>query len=295
MPHTISTFFQYLRERLYTADEYGWQETSYMARMVLEYLYQERWQSLFAKDNMPVSAENSAKAEIFLTKLLQFQPIQYVLGEAYFYERRFMVNEQVLIPRGETEELMLWTVQEVRRKKGLCKVLDIGTGSGCIPISVYLELAEKGISAQVSGLDISENALQVARKNAAALGAKVDFFCLDILHTNAEDLGKWDIIVSNPPYVPLKDKAEMAAHVKDFEPHLALFVPDEDPLLFYRTITNLGKTALNKEGILLFEIYTGFATEIREMLTEMGYENIICKEDIHGKARMVRGELRIES
>ena len=180
MPHTISTFFQYIRERLYTADEYGWQETSYMARMVLEYLYQERWQSLFAKDNLPVSAENSAKAEIFLAKLLQFQPIQYVLGEAYFYERRFMVNEHVLIPRGETEELMLWTVQEVRRKKGLCKVLDIGTGSGCIPISVYLELAEKGISAQISGLDISENALQVARKNAADLGAKVDFTCLDI-------------------------------------------------------------------------------------------------------------------
>ena len=290
MSYTISTFFQYIRDSI--SPYYGVQEAGYVARMILEYLYQQRWQQLFAKDDMPISAENIAKTEVFLVKLLKYQPIQYVLQEAYFYERKFSVNEQVLIPRGETEELMLWAVDEVRAKKGLCKVLDIGTGSGCIPISIWLELKEKGIAAQICGVDISEEALEIARKNAVDLAAKVDFVCVDILQIETEKLGKWDIIVSNPPYIPLKDKAEMETHVKDFEPHLALFVPDEDPLLFYRTIAEKGKTALNEHGVLLFEIYTAHATEICEMLRNMGYKNVICRQDIHGKARMVKAEIR---
>ena len=130
--------------------------------------------------------------------------------------------------------------------------------------------------------------MQVATKNAADLQAKIDFRQADILTISPETLGKWDIIVSNPPYVPLKDKAEMLAHVKDFEPHLALFVPDENPLLFYQAIAAAGKVALQEGGILLLEIYSLYYQEICEMLAKMGYENISCKADIHGKQRMVR-------
>lgn len=303
MPHTISTFFQYIRESLYASHNYSLQEAGYQARMILEFLYQERWQVLFGKDNMPVSDEMIAKADSFIQQLLAYHPIQYVLGEAYFYERRFTVNEHVLIPRGETEELMLWVVEAVKATKGPCKILDIGTGSGCIPISIYLELessrvahfskashAPRIIELEIAGIDISEQALEVARKNASDLKANVSFSQLDILNATAETLGKWDIIVSNPPYVPLRDYAEMESHVKDFEPHIALFVSDNDPLIFYRTIATLGRQALNENGLLFFEIYADYALEIVKMLEEMGYKQVICKEDIHGKLRIIKCE-----
>lgn len=286
---TLSTFFQYIKKEL-TA-YYAESEAGYLARMILEYLYEERWNRLSQQGNMRISPENEAKVAAFLQQLLAYQPIQYVLGEAYFYERKFRVNSDVLIPRGETEELMLWAVDVIKKKNRFCKVLDIGTGSGCIPISLYLELAEKKIDVAVSGIDISEKALAVAHKNATDLGAKVDFSCVDILNISPSDLGKWDIMISNPPYVPIKDKTEMAVHVKDFEPHIALFVPNEDPLIFYRSIANIGKTALHEGGTILFEIYSEYAADIEAMLSEMGYQNIVCRQDIHGKARMLMCEI----
>jgi release factor glutamine methyltransferase len=217
-----------------------------------------------------------------LGQLLEERPIQYVLGHAEFAGLKFKVNENVLIPRPETEELVEWMLEAIDRREPL-RILDIGTGSGCIPITISLQIP----SAEIHAVDISEEALELARENARRLGAKVRFFNLDIL--TVESLAKnYDVIVSNPPYVRLSEKNEMRGNVLEHEPDLALFVHDEDPLLFYRKIAVLGKGALTENGMLFFEINENLAEPAREALSNLSYQSIEVRKDIYGKNRMIR-------
>lgn len=213
-------------------------------------------------------------------RLLTGEPIQYILGEAPFYGRSFGVTRDTLIPRNETEELVHLILKE-NPKSGL-RVLDLGTGTGCIPITLALELRNP----EVYALDVSVEALEVAQKNAAQLGANVHFMGGDLLGT-IPNLDLFDVLVSNPPYVPLRDQVEMHANVLNFEPHLALFVPDEDPLLFYRAIGNWGQQLLKKGGKLYLEIYENLADELVQLLLSLGYSQVQVHQDLNGKNRMI--------
>ncbi len=213
-------------------------------------------------------------------RLLTGEPIQYILGEAPFYGRSFGVTRDTLIPRNETEELVHLILKE-NLKSGL-RVLDLGTGTGCIPITLALELRNP----EVYALDVSVQALAVARKNAQQLGAQVQFMERDLLGS-IPNLALFDVLVSNPPYVPLRDQGEMHVNVLNFEPHLALFVPDEDPLVFYRAIGVWGQQLLKQGGKLYLEIYENLTDELVQLLGSQGYEQLRVHQDLNGKNRIL--------
>jgi release factor glutamine methyltransferase len=213
-------------------------------------------------------------------RLLTGEPIQYILGEAPFYGRSFAVSRDTLIPRNETEELVHRILKE-NPSPGL-RILDLGTGTGCIPITLALELQKP----EVVALDVSVQALEVARQNALKLEAQVQFLEGDLLGS-IPTLAPFDVIVSNPPYVPLQDQGEMHANVLNFEPHLALFVPNEDPLVFYRAIGNWGQQLLKKGGKLYLEIYENLAEELIALLQSLGYNQVQVHRDLNGKNRMI--------
>ena len=220
-----------------------------------------------------------------LEQLKREIPIQYILGTTHFYGLEFKVNENVLIPRPETEELVDWIIKsqksEVRNKK--VKILDIGTGSGCIAIS----LAKNLPNAEVFALDVSKKALATAQKNAELNQVQVQFICQSILET--EDLGQqFDVIVSNPPYVRHLEKQEIKKNVLDNEPHLALFVADDDALIFYRKIAQLALKNLSQTGQLYFEINQYLGQEMLSLLQEMDFKNSELRQDIYGNDRMTR-------
>ena len=209
------------------------------------------------------------------------KPIQYIFNKAHFYGLEFEVNENTLIPRPETEELVEWIIKE-NEFKGRVNLLDIGTGSGCIAISLAKNLSD----ADVSAIDISTEALAVAQRNSDTNKTDVKFILQDIL--SAETLPQhYDVIVSNPPYVRELEKAEIKQNVLDYEPHLALFVEDTDPLLFYRKIAILAKSNLKPEGRLYFEINQYLGTETVEVLEQLGFKNMVLRQDIYGNDRMI--------
>ena len=240
---------------------------------------------IIVNKNTHFSVEQHHVIESFIEKLKKNIPIQYILGETEFYGLCFTVNESVLIPRPETEELVDWIRTENDRNSAL-KILDIGTGSGCIAISVKHEFPNSAVSA----FDISEEALETAQSNADLNKLKVHFSKVDILHTdNLEQ--KWDIIVSNPPYVLENEKTNMEANVLEHEPHLALFVPDNDPLLFYRQIALFAQKHLNNNGKLYFEINCQFGAETIDLLNKLGFTNVELRKDISGNDRMTKAVL----
>lgn len=213
------------------------------------------------------------------------RPVQYVAGKTWFYGLEIGVAEGVLIPRPETEELVDWVV---KKEFNAAVFLDIGTGSGCIPLSIKKSIP----NAKVYGADISEVALNIARKNAQNLNLAVNFIDLDILTATApfED-ENLEVIISNPPYIPVEDKKQMALNVLDFEPGLALFVPNESPLIFYEAIADYGVRNLVKNGRLYFEIHESFGAETIAMLKQKGYQNIELQQDLQGKDRMIRAQI----
>ena len=215
-----------------------------------------------------------------MARLGRGEPIQYVLGHAPFCGRHFKVGPDVLIPRPETQQLAAMAV-EAARQTAHPAVLDIGTGSGCLAISIALDAPQSSVTAW----DISPRALQTARDNAEQLHATVDFRLQDALHLPMEDTPRWDIIVSNPPYVMEKERAEMADNVLGQEPELALFVPDDDPLRFYRAIARYGRHALRHGGTLLFEINPLLANAMQRLLKEEGYNDIALTTDESDKER----------
>lgn len=223
-----------------------------------------------------------------LKQLQQEIPIQYLLGKTIFYGLEFQVNENVLIPRPETEELVEWIIesQKSKVKSQKVKILDIGTGSGCIAIS----LAKNIPNAEVFAIDVSKKALATAKKNAESNLVKVTFLEKNILET--EDLEQqFDIIVSNPPYVRELEKQEIKKNVLDNEPHLALFVDDNDALIFYKKIAKLAQKNLSPNGQLFFEINQYLGKEMMELLQKMGFKNIELRKDIYGNDRMMKGTI----
>lgn len=229
-----------------------------------------------------MTAEKTAELNKIFNRLTEGEPVQYVLGRAEFSGRWFNVRPSVLIPRPETEELCAWITAD---NKASCspKVLDIGTGSGCIAITLQLDMPES----KVTAWDISADALDVARENAQLLGANVNFVKQDAL--NAKPEGEWDVIVSNPPYICEKEKKDMAVNVLEHEPHTALFVPDTDPLLFYRAITRLAVQTLSKGGRLYFEINPIYADDTCHMMRAEGMTAVELRSDMYGKQRMAKG------
>lgn len=214
------------------------------------------------------------------------EPIQQVLGFAWFRGKKFFVNRKVLIPRPETEEL----IDHVKKITPVeSNILDLGTGSGCIAVSLALEIPQS----KVVALDISEEALEVARRNAGVLNARVDFHLQSMLTLDESFLNnqKFDTIVSNPPYVREGEKAEMERNVLDFEPHLALFVSDKDPLIFYRAIAEIGLKRLKPGGNILAEINSYLGEETRALFKEMGYGDVCILQDFYGKDRFVQAKL----
>ena len=229
-----------------------------------------------------------AELEIWKSILEQLKkeiPIQYILGTTHFYGLEFEVNSAVLIPRPETEELVDWIIrsQKVEERNQSLKILDIGTGSGCVAIS----LAKNLPNAEVFALDVSEQALATAKRNAELNQVQVQFICQSILET--EDLERqFDIIVSNPPYVRHLEKQEIKKNVLDNEPHLALFVADNDALLFYRKIAQLAQKNLSPNGQLYFEINQYLGQEMVDLLHEMNFQNTTLRKDIYGNDRMTK-------
>ena len=210
-------------------------------------------------------------------------PVQYLLGTTSFYDLNFEVNKNVLIPRPETEELVDWIVQDNKKSENSIKILDIGTGSGCIAIS----LAKNIPNSKITAIDISEKALKIAQKNAIKNNVAVTFLKKNILKiSNLEQI--FDIIVSNPPYVRNLEKNEIKKNVLDYEPHLALFVDDDDALIFYRTIATLALKNLSENGRLYFEINQFLGLETVQLLEKLGYKNIELRKDIYGNDRMIK-------
>jgi release factor glutamine methyltransferase len=272
--------YQELWRRL--AQVYDEGEAKAIARMVYEVRFNLTLSDLFIGKDTQLSANDQAELAEITQRLEQQEPVQYVLGQTDFCGRTFLVNQHVLIPRPETEELCRWIADDMG---GLspCATLDIGTGSGCIAITLTAELPK----AEVTAWDISEKALQVARENAKRLHFNVTFELTDALNA-PQDHERWDVIVSNPPYICNKERTHMEANVLEHEPHTALFVPDDFPLLFYRAIAQYGLTALKTGGWLYFEINPLYAQELTEMLSMMSYHDINIKKDAYGKQRMIK-------
>lgn len=283
---------------------YGQQEAKAMTRMLLEDLFSLSFADILCGATEHLSDADTLRLQQSVARLLNAEPLQYVTGIAFFCDHPFHVAPGVLIPRPETEWMVDTAVNLVTSSTP--RILDIGTGSGCIAISISLALADR--HCHTEAWDISEDALRIATDNAERLGAEVKFRRRDALRLEedfpaeenqggAEALSdtnaaaeSWDIIVSNPPYICNREAADMHANVLRHEPHLALFVPDTDPLLFYRAIARYAMRSLRKGGWLLFECNTLYAHDTAQMASDMGFATSVVEDDCFGKPRFVKAQ-----
>jgi release factor glutamine methyltransferase len=263
---------------------YEEREAGNIADWIMEALTQANKADRILRKNQELKQEQEILLLQFTERLLIHEPIQYILNEAWFCGLRFYVDARVLIPRPETEELVEWIIRDCKFPIDSMKILDIGSGSGCISIALKRKLRKP----EVWSCDISADALEVARKNAAKLGVEVNFMELDILDPGHQgQLPSFDIIVSNPPYVPEKDGVLLRPNVAGFEPPKALYVPDADPLIFYATIAMLGLKHLHPGGAVYVEIPEDHGTPILKLFNERGYTTELRK-DMQGKERMIK-------
>jgi release factor glutamine methyltransferase len=291
--------------RLELASLYDVREIDSLCMLVLTDITGATSAKIKAFPELELSLEQTETISNILTRLKTGEPVQYILGHTEFYGLQFKVNPFVLIPRPETEELVEWALSSWQSSVDSWQqphhILDIGTGSGCIAITLKKNIP----SAQVSAIDISPEALQTAKENAELNEVEINFIKADILSLKSEtehpkrrsplehnkkiiDREKFEIIISNPPYVTLHDKTQMHTNVTDFEPHTALFVPENDPLVFYKAIANFAATHLQKNGLLFFEINESYGKQIVELLNNKSFKNIELIKDISGKARMIK-------
>ena len=269
---------------------YGVQETEAITLMVLSEISDLSRAKIKAFPEDDVQPEALEKLDSILNDLKTGKPVQYILGSTEFYGLTFLVNPAVLIPRPETEELVEWALATVGSeqwavgsKEKPLRILDIGTGSGCIAISLKKNLPD----AEVAAIDISAEALQTAKQNAIINEVEVDFIQIDILN-HSPLTTHYSLIISNPPYVTLQDKTLMHANVTDFEPHTALFVPEDNPLLFYDAIAGFATHNLVPGGFLFFEINEAFGQETIELLKQKGFTDIELRQDMSGRDRMIK-------
>ncbi len=271
----------YIRSRLqpyYTAEE-----VSALSRIVCCDLLGQAPTDYYLGKDIALSPKKEQELEDILQRLSRFEPLQYIEGRALFLGREFWVAPGVLIPRPETEELVELMLKEIPAD---ARILDVGTGSGCIAISLAKELPDTLVTAW----DVSSEALSVARANARKLQADVRFVECDVLACQVDEVRQYDVIVSNPPYVTEAEKADMEPNVLQWEPSLALFVPDDDPLRFYRRIAVLGRDMLADGGRLYFEINRAYGREMVEMLRTMGYVGVRVEKDLSQNDRFVIAE-----
>lgn len=271
----------YIRSRLqpyYTAEE-----VSALSRIVCCDLLGQAPTDYYLGKDIALSSKKEQELEDILQRLSRFEPLQYIEGRTLFLGRELLVAPGVLIPRPETEELVELMLKEIPAD---ARILDVGTGSGCIAISLAKELPD----ALVTAWDVSPEALSVARANARKLQADVRFVECNVLACQVDEVGQYDVIVSNPPYVTEAEKADMEPNVLQWEPSLALFVPDDDPLRFYRRIAVLGRDMLADGGRLYFEINRAYGREMVEMLRTMGYVGVRVEKDLSQNDRFVIAE-----
>ncbi|MCB0509877.1 MAG: peptide chain release factor N(5)-glutamine methyltransferase [Bacteroidetes bacterium] len=258
------------------------------AKKLIQILAEERLnlsKAALLSPQVLIKEEDLIRLEKDLERLLAHEPLQYILGKAWFFNLELEVNNSVLIPRPETEELVAWILEDKAKFNSL---LDIGTGSGCIPISIAVNTKET----QISALDISFDALEIAQKNAEKYQEKITFIQADILDESTwTKLGNFDVIVSNPPYIPVKEKAKMHPNVLDYEPHLALFVQNSEALIFYEKIASFALKHLHKNGILYLECNEFNALDLQELIKKIGFSKIELKQDLQGKNRMLKASL----
>jgi len=279
---TIQEANRYISSQLQTI--YEEQEAENISDWVIEHLTGTKKTDRITNREKLISPEQTLQLNDYLDRLLQHEPVQYVLNEAWFCGLKFYVDKNVLIPRPETEELVEWIISDCKFPINTLSILDVGSGSGCIPIALKKRLGK----ADVYSCDISSGALNVAGKNARALGIHVKFIELDFLDNEQRDqLPSFDIVVSNPPYIPEKDKDTMRFNVLDHEPGSALFVPDNDALVFYKAIAEFGKKHLSKGGSIYTEINESLGKETTGVFEWHGYKTLI-KKDMQGKDRMIK-------
>lgn len=278
----VSTFKFKFQEQL--KSEYPSQEVQSFFYLLTESILGMSRLDLALDNTKTLSVSEKMDFEEALSRLLKHEPIQYIIGETDFFGFKFLVNKNVLIPRPETEELVQWIIDDLKKSNlEEPSILDIGTGSGCIAVS----LAKMFPKANITAIDISEEALKLAKANAERNNARVNFVQQDILSEEISE--SYDIIVSNPPYVRELEMKEMDSNVLDNEPKIALYVKDEDPLLFYRRITRLAAANFGKSGNLYFEINQYLSSETEQILAESGFSTELRK-DIFGNFRMLKGE-----
>ncbi|MDQ2180320.1 peptide chain release factor N(5)-glutamine methyltransferase [Marinifilum sp. D714] len=277
--NNIQSTINYIKKELESI--YSSRESESIAYILLEELLNYSRTQIQLNKNEPIPDKQFIQVKKYIADLKENKPIQYISGEADFYELKFKVNQHTLIPRPETEELVHAIINE--NKDANLHVLDIGTGSGCIPIC----LAKHLINANVTSVDISPGAIKTATENAKLNSVQVTFEERDILNWEAYEWEQLDIIVSNPPYVTNAEKEKMEKNVLDFEPHTALFVSDFDPLIFYRRIAELAQEYLKEGGKLYFEINESLGKEMSELLEQKGFSSIQVRKDINGKDRMM--------
>ncbi|MDR0427548.1 MAG: peptide chain release factor N(5)-glutamine methyltransferase [Dysgonamonadaceae bacterium] len=268
---------------------YSESEIKSFVSLIMEFVCKKSKHAILLDKDSEISREERIRIKEIVDDLKKFRPIQQIIGQTEFFGLPFFINEHVLIPRPETEELIDLILHSIQPEKPL-HILDIGTGSGCIAVSLAKYLPE----AKIYALDISNEALEIARKNARLNKVEISFFKEDILTTsekNSWSQFQWDIIVSNPPYIVPHEKEQISANVLKYEPHQALFVPEEQPLLFYETISDIGLKQLKKGGILFFETSALFGKETEQMIREKNYSSVQLYKDISQNDRMIKAIL----
>lgn len=290
----IKDILRFFRDEL--NDSYENDELETIIAYCFEFYLKMNRADLITQENKTVSESELLKFNFAIKELKKHKPIQYVLGEADFYRLKFKVNEHVLIPRPETEELVHLIIKDIEsapsplERAGVRSILDIGTGSGCIPIALKKNIS----SAKVTAMDVSEEALEVAKQNARLNGVEVEFLLNDILNqatNNQQPANSFDIIVSNPPYICISEKESMNKNVLDYEPHLALFVENDNPLLFYNAICDYALKHLNKDGKIYFEINQSLGSETKNLLENKGFKNVELIKDLSNNNRILRGNI----
>ena len=288
-PTDIKKLRYLLDQKLVTVfDEH---ERPMIIRMLIEHFGGRSWRDWTGKSDSHLLADQLSKIQQAVERLLVHEPIQYVIEEAHFYGRDFTVSPSVLIPRRETEELVVWIRDYISTNFSVThpvRILDIGTGSGCIAISLEQELKQAGITSEVRGIDISKKGLEIARANAEKLSSSCIFSLMDVFELSEDSFTELDIIVSNPPYVRESERTQMAQNVVAHEPATALFVPDHDPLVFYKCIASLGKYWLRPGGQLFMEINESLGQEVLLLMKEQGFSEPELRKDMQGKDRFIR-------
>ncbi len=281
---TLSEFRSTLKETLQAS--YSKNELDQLAKhLLMNRLKLDTTSYLLAAD-VEMSEEVLMQLRSDIQRLSRHEPLQYVLGSTSFYGLEIQCNPAALIPRPETEELVDWVLSEVQMTS--CNVIDLGTGTGCIPLAIK---AKRPLW-NVSGIDVSQEALALARSNALNLGLDVRFKAADLLKDFSDLVfkGTFDVVVSNPPYIPRTDASSMLPNVLNHEPHLALFVPDSDPLLFYRRILVFCEQFLEMDGYIFVEIHEDLSTETLRLFYDAGFANIKLRKDLQGKSRMIMAQ-----